>query len=88
MSAAIVGSVIVGPTVWAAARTLAYPQGGDHLWVYLNWTLGLSSLRCRVVWLEEADPNTPVHWLRGSVIVLKYRLARHGVYFSTGETVG
>lgn len=69
----------MGPTVWLAARTLAYPQGGGHLWVYLNWALGLRGLGCRVVWLEKADPNTPVHRLRGLVIALKYRLERYGL---------
>ena len=27
--------------VCLAANTLAYPEGGGHLWGYLNWSLGL-----------------------------------------------
>ena len=36
--------------------TFNYPQGGGHLWVYLNWALGLKSLGCRVIWLECVRP--------------------------------
>ena len=25
----------------APAQTIEYPEGGGHLWVYLNWALGL-----------------------------------------------
>jgi hypothetical protein len=39
-------------TVCIATSTLFYPQGGGHLWVFLNWALGLRELGCRVVWLE------------------------------------
>jgi hypothetical protein len=36
----------------APAKTIDYPQGGGHLWVYLQWALGLRALGCRVIWLE------------------------------------
>ena len=39
-------------TVWLSANTLSYPQGGGHMWVYLNWALGLREVGCDVVWLE------------------------------------
>ena len=39
------------------ANTLSYPEGGGHLWVYLNWALGLRSLGCQVIWLEDTDPR-------------------------------
>jgi hypothetical protein len=32
--------------------TLSYPQGGGHLWVFLQWALGLRALGCEVIWLE------------------------------------
>jgi hypothetical protein len=35
--------------------TLNYPQGGGHLWVFLNWALGLRALGCEVVWLETVS---------------------------------
>jgi hypothetical protein len=45
------------PIVWLAANTLSYPEGGGHLWVYLNWALGLRALGCKVIWLEAVDPR-------------------------------
>src|SRR5213082_2905179 len=65
----------------APARTLAYPQGGGHLWVYLNWALGLRALGCRVIWLEgiDAQPGTPAAVVRAWVQGLKHRLARYGL---------
>jgi hypothetical protein len=35
--------------------TLSYPQGGGHLWVFLNWALGLRALGCEVIWLETVS---------------------------------
>lgn len=67
------------PVVWLAAKTLDYPRGGGHLWVYLNWALGLRAVGCRVVWLEAADPTTPVDRLRGLLAELRGRLDRYGL---------
>ncbi len=39
----------------APANTVAYPNGGGHLWVYLHWALALKALGCRVIWLEGID---------------------------------
>lgn len=44
-------------TVCLAAEGLFYPEGGSHLWVYLNWALGLRELGCRVIWLEPQVPE-------------------------------
>ena len=40
-------------TVCMTPLTLGYPEGGGHLWVYLNWALGLQAAGCEVVWLEQ-----------------------------------
>ena len=37
-------------------NTLMYPQGG-HLWVFINWALGLKSCGCDVTWLDVAPPS-------------------------------
>jgi len=63
----------------APARTLAYPQGGGHLWVYLQWALGLRALGCRVIWLEGIDPREPEHDPREKVATLKGRLEPYGL---------
>jgi hypothetical protein len=58
----------------APVRTLEYPEGGGHLWEYLNWALGLRALGCKVIWLEAVAPNCPLAKLRAKVSALKLRL--------------
>ncbi len=66
--------------VCLCAKTLHYLEGGGgHLWVYLNWALGLRSLGCQVVWLEGVSPNTPVHEVKARVATLKRCLERYGL---------
>ncbi len=65
-------------TVWLLANTLSYPQGGGHLWVYLNWALGLRSLGCRVTWIETVIPSTPTRVIRANLASLKARLDPYG----------
>src|SRR5215210_2033925 len=44
--------------------TLSYPQGGGHLWVFLNWALGLRALGCEVIWLETVSNKESVAALK------------------------
>jgi hypothetical protein len=69
--------------VCLVANTLTYPEGGGHLWVYLNWALGLRSLGCEVVWLEAADPHLPEAERCSLLAGLKDRLTTFGL----GENV-
>jgi hypothetical protein len=68
-------------TVCLFANTIGYPSGGGHLWVYLNWALGLRALGCRVVWMEgvAVKPGAPAHVAQGMVAGMKERLARYGL---------
>jgi hypothetical protein len=66
-------------TVCLSASALGYPQGGGHLWVYLNWALGLRLLGCEVIWLESINPNTPLEKVEANVASLKTNLARYGL---------
>ena len=59
------------------ANTLSYPEGGGHLWVYLNWALGLRGVGCQVIWLEDTDPRLPAREVQRLVAALKARLARY-----------
>src|SRR2546423_14419972 len=59
------------------ANTLSYPEGGGHLWVYLNWALGLRGVGCQVIWLEDTDPRLPTCEVQRLVAALKARLARY-----------
>jgi hypothetical protein len=61
-------------TVCLAASTIEYPEGGGHLWVYLNWALGLQALGCKVIWLEGIDPKMPVDEVQALTSTLKSRL--------------
>jgi hypothetical protein len=53
--------------------TLHYPQGGGHLWVFLNWALGLRALGCEVIWLQmvshQESTSAPKRRLRRSGLV-------------------
>jgi hypothetical protein len=70
---------LVASTVCLVANTLSYPQGGGHLWVHLNWALGLRSLGCKVIWLEAVSPTTSSPKLRAWVAALKCHLRGYGL---------
>jgi hypothetical protein len=63
----------------APAKTLGYPEGGGHLWAYLNWALGLRALGCQVIWLEVITRPTSADAIRANVAALKLRLERYGL---------
>ena len=63
----------------APANTMAYPNGGGHLWVYLQWALGLRALGCQVIWLEVLDPGRPLEATKADVATLRERLDRYGL---------
>jgi hypothetical protein len=62
--------------------TLGYPQGGGHLWVYLNWALSLQALGCRVIWLEDIGEHAatnPRKLVEHDIATLSDRLESHGL---------
>jgi hypothetical protein len=63
--------------VCLAANTIGYPEGGGHLWVYLNWALGLRANGCEVVWLEGVWPGSPD--VPALLAGLTSRLERYGL---------
>src|SRR5262249_46690485 len=68
--------------VCLSASTLNYPRGGGHMWVYLNWALGLRSVGCEVFWLEGVVKGG---WVPGGegvadrLAALKARLSPYGL---------
>jgi hypothetical protein len=60
----------------APAKTIRYPQGGGHFWVYLNWALALRAVGCKVIWLEGLDPSGEN--VRELVGTLEARLDEYG----------
>src|SRR6266496_4832765 len=80
-------------TVCLCADSFYYPEGGGHLWVFLNWALGLRALGCQVIWLEAITRPTSADAVRENVAALKLRLERYGLvnclalYSATNETL-
>jgi hypothetical protein len=68
-------------TVCLVANCIGYPEGGGHLWVYLNWALGLRSLGCRVLWMERVGGPNGIRPEQAptQVAALKNRLAAYGL---------
>lgn len=66
-------------TVCLAANTFGCPRAGGHLWVYLNWALGLRAQDCRVIWLEGVKAGLPASKARALVLALKGRLERYSL---------
>ncbi len=48
-------------------NTASYPQGG-HLWVFINWALGLRSCGCEVTWLDIVPAS-----LSSDELLVKYK---------------
>jgi hypothetical protein len=67
-------------TICLSANTLYYPNGGGHLWVHLNWALGLKANGYSVIWLEKVEVNekNTVQNLQECINALKNRLAPFG----------
>ena len=66
-------------TVCLLARTLHTPTSGGHLWVYLNWALGLRDAGCRVIWLELVSPKVPCERTAERVRILRQKLTPYGL---------
>jgi hypothetical protein len=76
-------------TVCMTPLTLGYPQGGGHLWVYLNWALSLQALGCRVIWLEDIGEHAatnPRELVERDITTLRSRLESLGLYGELGLT--
>jgi hypothetical protein len=43
--------------VCLSTDAIGYPEGGGHLWAYLNWARGFRQAGCDVVWLERAGSS-------------------------------
>lgn len=65
--------------VCLSADTIGYPEGGGHLWVYLNWALGLRAVGCDVVWLEGVSLRGSLHRVKANLLALKDHLRPYGL---------
>jgi hypothetical protein len=55
-------------------QTVLYPQGG-HLWVFINWALGLRSCGCEVTWLDVVPTSLSLGELLAKYKYLQKRLS-------------
>lgn len=62
----------------STANTLAYPQGG-HLWVFINWALGLKACGCDVVWLDVVPAEVSADEAARKYHVLREELRPFGL---------
>jgi G:T-mismatch repair DNA endonuclease (very short patch repair protein) len=69
-----------GPTVVVAAyNTAAFPEGGGHFWVYLQYVLGLRALGCDVYWLEAFRRNGRPEREAAALATFRERIQRFGL---------
>jgi hypothetical protein len=81
------------PTVVIAAyNVVAFPEGGGHFWVYLQYALGLRQLGCDVYWLEGFRTKGRVEQEAAALATFRRRMDEHGfrgkyiLYLAPGET--
>jgi hypothetical protein len=61
----------MNPTVcMATAHTLFGSANAAHLWIFINWALGLRAIGCRVFWLEDVGPLTTPRQVRDIEVAL------------------
>jgi hypothetical protein len=63
----------------STANTLTYPQGG-HLWVFINWALGLKSCGCEVTWLDVVPTTLSLDELTAGYEHLRKTLRPFGLH--------
>src|SRR6266498_1577260 len=68
------------PTVVIAAYNVAgFPEGGGHLWVYLQYVLGLRQLGCEVYWLEAFRTKGRVEEESAALATFRARMKQYGL---------
>ena len=63
----------------AATNVVGSPSVGGHLWVYLQYVLGLRELGCNVYWLEKLQPSGDQAQDAALLRAFHERMARHGL---------
>jgi hypothetical protein len=65
--------------VIAAYNTAAFPEGGGHFWVYLQYALGLRQLGCDVYWLEAFRTKGRTEQEAAALATFRERMQRYGL---------
>lgn len=66
-------------TICISASTFYYPNGGGHMWVYLNWALGFKAIGCDVIWLEGIHCELGIENFNLHLSSLKSKLEFYGL---------
>jgi hypothetical protein len=68
------------PTVVIAPfNVAAFPEGGGHFWVYLQYVLGLRQLGCEVYWLEAFRSKGRAEPEAAALATFRERMKQHGL---------
>src|SRR5213594_551881 len=67
-------TVVIG-----AYNVAAFPEGGGHFWVYLQYVLGLSQLGCEVYWLEGFRTKGRAEQEAAALATFRARMEQHGL---------
>ncbi len=68
------------PTVVIAAHNVAaFPEGGGHFWVYLQYVLALRQLGCDVYWLEAFRTKGRAEREAAALDTFRARMERYGL---------
>lgn len=66
-------------SVCLSADVIGYPEGGGHVWAYLNWALSLRSCGCSIAWLETLPEHADRASAAAKIDALRMRLAPYGL---------
>jgi len=68
------------PTIVIAPYNVAaFPEGGGHFWVYLQYVLGLRQLGCEVYWLEAFRSKGRAEQEAAALRTFRARMEQHGL---------
>jgi hypothetical protein len=68
------------PTIVIAPYNVAaFPEGGGHFWVYLQYVLGLRQLGCEVYWLEAFRSKGRAEQEAAALTTFRARMEQHGL---------
>src|SRR5262245_36734352 len=65
--------------VIAPYNVAAFPEGGGHFWVYLQYVLGLRQLGCEVYWLEAFRSKDRPEQEATALKIFRARMEQHGL---------
>ena len=67
------------PTVVISSYNVAnFPEGGGHLWVYIQYAQGLRQLGCDVYWMEHLRPSNDEQRDAAALETFRARMERFG----------